>query len=390
MTKEFKIRKPTDPIEIKNIIVMIFGEPGMGKTSLSFTAESPLHLDYDRGYHRSVGQKDSLEITNWQDGIDLLESNYIEENGVKTLVIDTVGTMLDDFAADFVIKENSKNGKSGGGLALQGYGALKEKFRHFKMLAQNKGLDLVFLCHTDEEKDNDIIKKIPKITGGSYDILKAASDLIGFMEVTNGKRTLDFNSTDRHDGKNCPEFQKMELPHYTDAKWATFLGDIIAKTKQKMNSMSESSKKALNELNDLREQIKGIESLDNTFEAMQTKINSMAPAIKIQCQKLLDDKYTEIWAREFMYTYTSPADLSKVLENIKSLEQKFHVELKRKLVDYSEKLGLVWSKESNSFVHKEEPAKKEKKNVDILPENDIKPVQQTESSGSNLKPGKDF
>ncbi len=265
-----RIRKASDPIRVKNIIVLLYGDPSMGKTSLSFTAENPFLLDFDRGIQRAVGRGDSMEMVEWADAISFLSAkeNYIEENDIKTVIVDTAGAALDDFAALACIKEDSKNGKRDGGLTIGGYGALKSKFKILKTLAVAKGVDLILICHVKDEKEGDVIKKVPLITGGSYDILKQSSDLIGFMESVNGKRTLDFNPTDRHTGKNSPEFPKFELPHYTAPEWKGFLANIISQTKNKMNEMSESQKVALDALEKSREEFEDCDSIELLTELL--------------------------------------------------------------------------------------------------------------------------
>lgn len=47
-----KLFKSTDQLPMKNLLVVIYGQPGVGKTSLAFTAENPVLLDFDRGVER--------------------------------------------------------------------------------------------------------------------------------------------------------------------------------------------------------------------------------------------------------------------------------------------------------------------------------------------------
>lgn len=355
-----KIRKATDTIQVKSIFVLLFGDPGMGKTSLSFTATNPLHLDYDRGIQRSVGRKDSLEITSWQDGIDLLQSNYIEEMGVKSLIFDTAGTMLDNFAALFIINESAKNGKPGGGLSLQGYGALKEKFKVLKNLAESKGIDLIFLCHVKEEKDGDVFKKIANVTGGSYDILKGAADLIGYMEIANGKRTLDFNPTDRHDGKNCPEFPLLVLPHYTDPSWSNYLGDVVAKTKEHMNRVSQEQQEAIEQIQKFTATLNEAPTSD-VLSALIPELEKLPLAHKVQLKKIFDQQFMELWASEFISPATSKEDLSHLIKTINELgDKKYHVPLKIKLLAQADKNGFWIQKGESEFKLKVAPKATEK------------------------------
>jgi len=354
-----RIRKAEDVIHTENIIVTIFGDPNMGKTSIGFTSESPLHLDYDKGVQRSVGRKDSLDIESWQDGIDLLESSYIEENGIKTLLVDTVGTMLDNYCSRFVIDENPKNGKQGGGLAIGGYGAIKDKFTFFCMKAKAKKVDIVFLCHSADEKEDDKIKKIAKITGGSYDIVKQASDLIGFMESRGNKRTLDFNTTDRHDGKNCPEFPLFVLPHFTSDKWPTYLAEIIAETKKHMNKMSDQQREAVETLTKFRDQINESQTLE-TLYPIKELISALNTPVKIQLDKIYDDKFVLIWSEEFISPLSTAEDFNSIIKTIEAVEEKYIKPLKINLVRIAKEKQFVYIKDKGFESTKKVEAKAEK------------------------------
>jgi hypothetical protein len=348
-----KIRKASDPINVENIIVTIFGDPGMGKTSLSMTAENPIHLDYDEGVERAVGRKDSMQIDSWQDGIDLLQSNYIEENGVKTIIVDTVGTALDNFCARFVIEENPKNGKAGGGLAIGGYGAMKDKFAFFKMLACAKKVDIVLLCHSGDEKDDEKNKKIPKITGGSYDIVKQASDLIGFMESRGNKRTLDFNSTDRHDGKNCPNFPLLTLPNYTEPAWGTYLADLIKKTKEHMNRMSEEQTNALKDLTEIRNLISGAEVIPD-LEPVKLKIATLSKPLQIQLQKAFESRFVQLWTKEFIAPLSGIPEFDAMIKTIEGVEKVYVIPLKLALMEHAKTKGFTFEKGDAGFKKKVE------------------------------------
>src|SRR5690606_38238567 len=49
-----KITKASDPLTVEQLIVCIYGPPGLGKTTLGFSARKPLLLDFDRGAHRAA------------------------------------------------------------------------------------------------------------------------------------------------------------------------------------------------------------------------------------------------------------------------------------------------------------------------------------------------
>jgi hypothetical protein len=57
-----KITRAADPITVDRLNVTIYAQPGIGKTSLAFTAEAPLLLDFDQGAHRAANRQDSVRV----------------------------------------------------------------------------------------------------------------------------------------------------------------------------------------------------------------------------------------------------------------------------------------------------------------------------------------
>ena len=48
-----KIVTAAEPIIVKNIKLVIYGDAGLGKTSLGYSAKNPLLIDFDKGAHRT-------------------------------------------------------------------------------------------------------------------------------------------------------------------------------------------------------------------------------------------------------------------------------------------------------------------------------------------------
>ncbi|MDR1630303.1 MAG: ATP-binding protein [Oscillospiraceae bacterium] len=205
------IKKPHELTVQPTIKTLIYGQPGLGKTTLALSAPNPLLIDFDGGVHRvnAAHQCDTLPVRNYQEFLDVLKEDL---SHYKTLVIDTAGKMLDYMGA-YLIAGDPKMGKRDGSLALQGYGARKAEFVRVLKQISIMGKHLVFVAHEKEEKDGDQKIIRPEIGGSSAGDLIKELDLVGYMEAIGKRRTISFDPCEKYYAKNvCNLPAIIELP----------------------------------------------------------------------------------------------------------------------------------------------------------------------------------
>lgn len=198
------------------IKMLIYGEPGIGKTTLSLSAPSPLLFDFDGGINRvEYGLiKDTVQIEKYEDLLDVLNKEDLSD--YKTLVIDTGGKLMDSMSV-YIGQRYPKMVMSNGNLTLKGYGQRKAEFQALLRLIASKQKDVIFVCHRKTVQDGDDIRYIPLFGGSSYDDLATELDLIGYMEANGRQRTITFDPTSHADGKNtCNMPPVMEVPTIID------------------------------------------------------------------------------------------------------------------------------------------------------------------------------
>lgn len=190
---------------------LIYGQPGLGKTTLALSAPNPLLLDFDKGVHRvdPKHQTPTVQVQSWEDILDVLDEDL---SLFSTLVIDTAGKML-DFMSVYLIQEDPKLGKRDGSLSLQGYGARKQMFVNFLTRVSMMGKHLVFVAHEREEKDGEQKVVRPEIGGSSAGDLIKELDLVGYMEAHGKTRTISFDPCEKFYAKNtCNLEPVIKLP----------------------------------------------------------------------------------------------------------------------------------------------------------------------------------
>jgi len=344
----FKIFTKDEPLKVNGIVVVIYGIPGIGKTSLAFTAEKPILEDYEDGVKRCINRGDYLKVDKWEDAVEFHNSTDFTTLAPKTLVIDTAGFMLDNYIAQYVIRQDIKNARGGGELSLQGYGAIKNVFKQFVSAMKSKGIDLIFVCHSEKEKEGDDIKFIPKMTGGSYDILLSEADMVGFYESKNNKRVLQFAPTDRNVGKNTAEFDLISVPHYTDALYNKFLAGLITQTKNKMMEFSEEQRKALLVIDKYKKKIEESDSTEK-IEVLFPEFEKMNAGFKAQLFALADKKYQSFLV-ERISVVERPEDADEVLKMVPSWPVRYQGTLKQLLWDHCITKGLAYDKPNSKFI----------------------------------------
>ena len=190
------IKKPSEIAPKGTISVLVYGEPGIGKTTIACSAPNPVLFDYDGGVQRINGahQVPTLQPQSWEDTNAAIEEIEREMPEVQTIVIDTAGKMLDYMSA-YIIKNNPKMKKFDGSLSLQGYGVRKQMFVDFINRLSIMGKNVIFVAHEKEEKRGEEWVKRPEIGGSSAADLIKELDLVGYMRAIGKQRTIAFNPT---------------------------------------------------------------------------------------------------------------------------------------------------------------------------------------------------
>ncbi len=230
-----KIVKSSDPVLIDRINLCIYGPPGVGKSTLAFTADDPLLLDCDRGSHRASNRKDIVQPASWT---DIVSMEAGELAPYKTLIVDTAGRALDFLTAD-IISENPKLGR-GGALTLQGFGALKTRFAAWLKMLNTFGKDVVLIAHMDEQRSGDDIVERLDVQGGSKGEIYKSVDAMGRIFIKGKDRVIDFSPRENAFGKNPCGLDL--IPFKTDEP--KVLGIMIALIKERMNHLSAEQKEA--------------------------------------------------------------------------------------------------------------------------------------------------
>lgn len=275
-----KITKACETIEVKTITACIYAVPGVGKSTLGFTAEAPLLLDFDKGSYRAGNRRDVVQIDAWSDVTSITADDL---SPYKTLIVDTAGRALDVLTAA-IISENPKLGR-GGALTLQGFGELKARFIAWTKLVRGFGLDVVLISHSEEKSSGDELIERLDMQGASKNEIYKSSDVMGRLYISHGKRMLNFSPTDTAFGKNPTQLPALEVPHF--ATEPDFLGGVIANVKVGLNQMSEEQKLVAGMLADWSAKIGEAKSADD-FNGLISQTQQSDARVRDNVKRLLN------------------------------------------------------------------------------------------------------
>lgn len=270
------IYRATDQFPARPVVVLVYGVPGVGKTSLSNTAEKPILIDCDRGADRALVRRDTLVCSKWEDII--AEKETFKE--YKTVIIDTAKACLDDFLCDYAIRMDDASKKN----KLKMFGYVGDAFKAFVAYLRSINVDLIILAHAAEDKDGDDRIFYPSVTGQSKDLVQRIADQIGFISYgADNSRVLHFQKNRRIVAKDTARLGDIIIPDASDPAYATAMANIIAATKTRIQERTNAQTAALSKIKDAEKAIadtKDADSANNALAAIKECPSADATALK--------------------------------------------------------------------------------------------------------------
>lgn len=267
----FTILKEESPITVKKINILIYGQPGIGKTSLAFTTNNPILLDTDKGAHRATNKKDIIIIQSWADINSNIKMFTEAIKPYNTVIIDTVDKLLQYMMTD--IKLNNPRIKDGRML----YGQLKDTFSQFFAIINNMDKDVILLAHEVEKENNNgdtVIR--PQVTGSTLGLLIQETDLMGRMFMRNNQRVIDFVPSSEQLAKDAsigiytvPSNDDMTLDSIIKQTKEEFEGRI--KRKQELKEIAKEYVEKIKDIQDvstLNDYVKQLKKSPETIKSL--------------------------------------------------------------------------------------------------------------------------
>lgn len=296
----------------KNIIMIISGLPGTGKTTLALSAPDVLLIDTDEGMARvnPAHRKDASVCKTYE---EILTDVKAAEGQYKTIVIDTCGALI-EYMKDWAMRTDPKASKKDGGFSLQGYGIIKSEFIRFSAELRKK-FNVIFLFHENITKQDENIFYELVVEGSARTVVYQPADLAAHLFIQNGRRYLGFTPTEQYSAKSAYGIKGLiEVPELAEGEPNDFLAKLFTKVRANL--------------------------------AAETK--ALAPE-KAKYEAAM------VEAREFINNVEKPEDVSECLKAIDGIDhaltskKEAQAILKTKMAE----LGIIYDKAKKAYVRKE-------------------------------------
>ena len=233
------IIKPTEMnFSNKNIIMIVSGLPGTGKTTLALSAPDVLLIDTDEGLARvnPAHRKDASVCKTYE---EILADVKAAEGTYKTIVVDTTGALI-EYMKDWAMRTDPKASKKDGGFSLQGYGIIKSEWMRLSAELRKK-FNVIFLFHENMTKNGDdgVFYELV-VEGSTRTLVYQPADLAAHLFIQNGRRYLGFTPTEQYSAKAAYGIKGLvEVPELKDGEPNDFLTKLFAKVRENLNAESK-------------------------------------------------------------------------------------------------------------------------------------------------------
>ena len=173
---------------------IIYGSPGVGKSTLALSAPDPVLIDFDRGISRvrARHRKTSIICNTYEEVLADVKSPEMAE--FKTLVIDTGGSFV-TFLKDWALRVKGTKQKNGEFNSLKGFGYVKSEFNDFTEYVKtvlNKNIIYVFHSQEQADKDGNPTQRL-MCEGSVRNTVWNPCDFGGYVQMIGSQRMICFS-----------------------------------------------------------------------------------------------------------------------------------------------------------------------------------------------------
>lgn len=266
-----RLLNTADPQSKPSIVMMVYGEGGVGKTTFTSTAPNPILADCEGGSKyfglRGIAM-DVAMIEKWSDMKEFLD--LAKGTKYETVIIDPIGELMEKLKTFMIAQNDSKLVQKSGDPTMAGWGWLKQTMRNYLKVLRDSGKHVILVAHLDEKMDEDRMIKRPMIATKLSDEIVNMVDVVSYMTmVTREGETKRVLIVDPENDKYTAKDRTGQLGKYIEPDFSKIVKACQGtetyswSTSKKVENKKTDVKISKEKLNTLAETIGG-EVVDNT------------------------------------------------------------------------------------------------------------------------------
>lgn len=245
----------------KKFSVILYGSPGVGKTTLALSAPDPILIDFDRGISRVKAQhrKATIVCDTYEDVLKDMASPEIAS--CQTIIVDTGGSFV-SFLQDWAMRANpAVNKQKNGAISLKGFGAVKSEFNRFTYNVKdvmNKNVIYVFHSQERTDKDGNAQQRL-MCEGAAKNTVWTPCDFGGFVQIIGNDRVVCFSPEQEFFAKGCHGITgRYSIPQLNTADKNDFLTRLFEQAKANIAAENDVFIPQKEQYNTVMSQVKSI------------------------------------------------------------------------------------------------------------------------------------
>lgn len=222
----------------KNIIMILAGLPGVGKSTLALSAPDAVMIDTDQGMVRvnPAHRKASAQVNTYEELLKDIEE-LKQNKQFRTLIIDTAGELI-ELLKDWAVRTEPTARKKNGGISLPGYGIVKSEFMRLSADLR-KHFNVIYVFHVSREKNGDDVTFELVCEGAARTMVWQPADLGAHLQIINGDRFLGFSPTEQYSAKSAYGIKGLiKLPELKEGDKNNFLTNLFKKVRDNLSAES--------------------------------------------------------------------------------------------------------------------------------------------------------
>jgi len=254
---------------------IIYGSPGMGKTTLALSAPKPVLIDFDNGVSRvaAAHRVPTIVCNTYEEVLEDIDSPDMKE--FETIVIDTGGSFI-TYLKDWALR-TKKDAKTQKGTpnTLKIFGYAKTEFAAFtEKITKVMHKNVIYVFHTEEkaDKDGNPVQRL-MCEGAVKNLVWNPCDFGGYLQMINNERKLCFTPTDGYFAKGTHGIVGNITVPVLDANTPNvFMTQLFEQARKSIIEESEANSKERKKydevMGDVKAIIEGVTDVDTANQAL--------------------------------------------------------------------------------------------------------------------------